>query len=204
MSFTALSWSRKQTVRGSAKAVLLVLADHADNERQECWPSYTTLVRESGLARSTVQRGLDELEALGLVTRTARFHESGGQTSTLYRLSVYPLPAAGKPLTSQDSPPLPAIGNKASDLSAKESSSEATRSKSFEIAASASKPSAIARRERLGTEESVPEPARTPTVTARPVPAAPTHHAGPPQARPQPVSPVIAMGGRTGSYIRVT
>jgi hypothetical protein len=48
-------------VKGPGRAVLWVVAFHADRDSGECWVGQRRLARESGLARSTVQRALDEL-----------------------------------------------------------------------------------------------------------------------------------------------
>jgi len=48
-------------VKGPARAVLWVIAYHADRNTGECWVGQRRLARESGLARATVQRALDKL-----------------------------------------------------------------------------------------------------------------------------------------------
>jgi hypothetical protein len=55
------------TVKGPARAVLWVIAFHADRNTGECWVGQRRLARESGLARSTVQRALDELFGDGVL-----------------------------------------------------------------------------------------------------------------------------------------
>jgi Helix-turn-helix domain len=53
--------SEECTVKGPARAVLWVIAYHADRDTGECWVGQRRLARESGLARATVQRALDKL-----------------------------------------------------------------------------------------------------------------------------------------------
>jgi hypothetical protein len=48
-------------VKGPARAVLWVIAYHADRDTGECWVGQRRLARESGLARATVQRALNQL-----------------------------------------------------------------------------------------------------------------------------------------------
>jgi len=48
-------------VKGPARALLWVIAYHADRDTGECWVGQRRLARESGLARSTVQLALDKL-----------------------------------------------------------------------------------------------------------------------------------------------
>jgi DNA-binding transcriptional regulator YhcF (GntR family) len=52
----------------AAKLVLLKLADNASDEGK-AWPHIDTIAAETGLARSSVFRALDELEKAGLVER---------------------------------------------------------------------------------------------------------------------------------------
>jgi Helix-turn-helix domain len=54
-------------VKGPGRAVLWVIAYHADRDTGECWVGQRRLARESGFARSTVQRALDELFSGGVL-----------------------------------------------------------------------------------------------------------------------------------------
>jgi hypothetical protein len=53
--------------KGPARALLWVIAYHADRDTGECWLGQRRLARESGVARSTVQRALDELFGDGVL-----------------------------------------------------------------------------------------------------------------------------------------
>lgn len=64
-------------------AVLLVLADRADNETWVCWPSRADLVERSRLSAATVGRKLRALERGGWVARRQRFN-----SSSVFRLNV--------------------------------------------------------------------------------------------------------------------
>jgi len=89
VSFDAMRWT--WTVRDlspSARLVLLCLANYA-NERGECWPSHATIVRMTGLARSTVKKWLKELEQARVMQRTPGHNTE----TTVYRL---PVPGAGQ------------------------------------------------------------------------------------------------------------
>lgn len=66
MSHEAVNWAYEQEFRSGAdmavrKFILVSIADHAD-EHGICWPSIGRLARRVGVARSTAQRHLDELE----------------------------------------------------------------------------------------------------------------------------------------------
>lgn len=67
----------------SLKIILLALAKHTDDAGR-CYPSIATLAHITGLNRSTVMRGLDQLEREGVVERA----RSRGRKATQYRLST--------------------------------------------------------------------------------------------------------------------
>jgi DNA-binding transcriptional MocR family regulator len=61
-------------LRYSARLVALVLSMHMDRNGGSCFPSLTTLARESGLGRSTVVRALAQIEEAGLIQRVGGSH----------------------------------------------------------------------------------------------------------------------------------
>lgn len=76
-----------------ARLLALVLLTHADNETAEIparfTPSLSTLARESGVDRSTVQRVLTRMESAGWLTRTRPpVEQSRKGVRTRYRLAV--------------------------------------------------------------------------------------------------------------------
>lgn len=86
-------------VEGTTLLVLLCLADYAHDDDPCAWPSIAKLARRTRRSERTVQRSLDELQALGIVSREMR---SG--RSTLYRLNLStPTPVIPAP-PSQESP----------------------------------------------------------------------------------------------------
>ena len=69
MSIHMISQAWKTPVTSlAAKLVLLKLADNASDEGK-AWPHIETIASETGLARSSVFRALDELEKSGIVER---------------------------------------------------------------------------------------------------------------------------------------
>ena len=70
-----------EKVFGMDKFVLLAIADNAWDDGTNSWPSVTTIMKKCGIARSTVQRCMRNLEALGLLDTTQRFG-----TSNMYRV----------------------------------------------------------------------------------------------------------------------
>lgn len=96
MSIEALSAVKpRQTGNASRKAVLLVLADYAD-ELWSCWPSQQRLADETELGVRTVRRVLAELEDAGLIHRKMRRGEGGHRSSdriVLVESAIRSLPA---------------------------------------------------------------------------------------------------------------
>lgn len=71
MSWQAVHWAmRGADVRSTAEVmVLVVLADHADDEGRGAWPSQTRIAQESRASRRTVQKVLTDLQARGVIRR---------------------------------------------------------------------------------------------------------------------------------------
>jgi Helix-turn-helix domain len=105
VSWKALDWATESDVRSpTTKFILHLLANKAD-ENFSCYPSIRTLMAESGAGRSTVMRALKELEASGLITRQAQFHDSGARRSNRYYLN-HPLAPHCLPRPDHE-PPVP-------------------------------------------------------------------------------------------------
>jgi len=65
-------------MRGSAQAVLMVLASHHNQKTGECRPGLNTLAAGTGLSRATVAAMLPKLRDAGLVTWTRGADPRGG------------------------------------------------------------------------------------------------------------------------------
>lgn len=89
-AFGLINWARAveaERLTVSARHVLLLLATYADAKTRLCSPGVTRLARETGLARSTVQTALAQLEEARLIVRRRRHRDSdGGYTSNIYEL----------------------------------------------------------------------------------------------------------------------
>jgi hypothetical protein len=70
------------------KAVLLALADHA-NDDGICWPGYTLLSAETYLSRASVSTAITNLSEMKLITIT----EKSKRRSTTYKLNLETAPA---------------------------------------------------------------------------------------------------------------
>jgi len=84
MSIAAINWALNsvEAVTAAEKAVLIALADRADQEHC-CFPSYDDICKRSCATRNTVSRAIARFEELGLLERQKRFGKS-----TVYRLRV--------------------------------------------------------------------------------------------------------------------
>ena len=93
MSWQATSWAVNQKAGGpSAKCVLLCLANYA-NEDGESWPSQQTIANQTEQSVDTVQRRLNDLEELGLVSRQEREGQNGKAGGKyFYRLNMQTTP----------------------------------------------------------------------------------------------------------------
>lgn len=77
MSNPALNWAFDAPVKGTDKAVLVVLANHA-NDAGECFPGIERIIRHSGFGRTAVLGSLQRLEKSGLI-RTFRSSGRGSR-----------------------------------------------------------------------------------------------------------------------------
>ncbi|MEB1529864.1 helix-turn-helix domain-containing protein [Xanthomonas sp. WHRI 7945] len=71
MSVQAMTWALEQqhVTEPSARHVLLCLANYAGPDGRAAFPSTGTLATDTGLAKRTVHRQLDQLESMGLIRR---------------------------------------------------------------------------------------------------------------------------------------
>lgn len=84
MSFKHMAWAFQSLIGDPmAKLLLIALADRADKETNQCWPSLARLSQDTELSSATIKRKLNYLEERGFITRTQR-----DQTSTLYTLAL--------------------------------------------------------------------------------------------------------------------
>lgn len=90
MSIYAIAavWRHSQS-EGYARLVLLALANWANTDTAEAWPSVATLASMANVGRRTVQRSLGELEELGELSRVIGGGVSyGGAPTNHYRLNL--------------------------------------------------------------------------------------------------------------------
>ena len=87
MSFSLMAkvWNDETLHDGVSKFILLCLADYANNETFECYPSLNSISKRTGFALATIKRHLDKLEDDGYINRVS------GDSRTSNRYHVYPL-----------------------------------------------------------------------------------------------------------------
>lgn len=88
MSVRVMSWiwDNSDTI-GTARLLLLAIADNADHDGRNAWPSIATLVRKTRLSERTIQRTVKELEAGGHI----ELIRGGGRGNThLFRVLMEP------------------------------------------------------------------------------------------------------------------
>ena len=96
MSFALMGAVYKTDVGDAlAKLVLLVIAEHANTESGECWPSITRIQKVTHLSRQTVVNKLDYLERNGFIHRDKSKRRSNTYTLLVNQLDQTSL--AGRP-----------------------------------------------------------------------------------------------------------
>lgn len=107
MSGAVVGWAFKQKLTSTQKLVLVAIADNAQDDGK-AWPGKHTIIKKTGLGKSSVYRSLDELEEAGLLRRgeddrkvecfwlsVPRWEESSHSGTTI--------PTVGKPLMEEPS-----------------------------------------------------------------------------------------------------
>ena len=96
MSFRHMAWAMETKIGDPlAKLLLVALADRADKDTGQCWPSLARLCEDTEMSMATVTRRLHYLEEGGFIRRDQR-----DQKSTLYTLSL-----TERPLSLTERPP---------------------------------------------------------------------------------------------------
>ena len=83
-----------------AKFVLLVIAEHANTESGECWPSITRIQKVTHLSRQTVVNKLDYLERNGFIHRDRTKRRSTTYTILVNELDQSSLSGRHEPVTN--------------------------------------------------------------------------------------------------------
>lgn len=83
MSFNDVKKVMASYVEGpsSLKFTLVAIAERADKDTHDCWPSQATIASDINVSERTVRTAMAELERRGLITRKARARGHLGRTS---------------------------------------------------------------------------------------------------------------------------
>ena len=86
MSFHLMAkvWDDETIDDGVSKFILLCLADYANNETFDCFPSLTSISKRTGFALATIKRHLDKLEDREYIVRVS------GDSRRSNRYHLYP------------------------------------------------------------------------------------------------------------------
>lgn len=93
MSIQAVAWALEQDIPGTAKLVLVSLANHADHTTGHCWPSGETIAREASASLRSVYRYVGALRRNGYVRVLNRRGKDGKHRANDYWL-LFDRPAA--------------------------------------------------------------------------------------------------------------
>jgi GntR family transcriptional regulator len=89
MSIQAVSWVLQQSgedLPGTARLVMIALANHADHTSGHCWPSIETIAKESGCGERTVSRYIAALVRNGFIEKQQTMKNGGNFRSNDYWL----------------------------------------------------------------------------------------------------------------------
>jgi hypothetical protein len=88
MSFQAMAQAVKIKIKSTDKIVLIMLANYADPENFNCWPSQKLLADDCGCTVKTIQSALHRLEDAGIISFERRYRGNGSLTSNMYHLNI--------------------------------------------------------------------------------------------------------------------
>ena len=91
MSIALMTEVWKLDLQAARKMVLLALADNANDEGTNCYPSVGTIVEKCSMSERTVQGHLQSLEETGLIQRKERSGRSTHYTLDVERISALAL-----------------------------------------------------------------------------------------------------------------
>lgn len=88
MSNDVLNWAKRITVGGQTrKAVLLLLADHAD-DKGRAWPSQGTVAAILEMSERTVRGAIKDLTDAGIIARKPRWRDDGTRGTDILRFDM--------------------------------------------------------------------------------------------------------------------
>jgi hypothetical protein len=89
VSIEALKWAFEQEdVPPGPRFVLVALANRANEEGGDLYPSLRWIQKKTGIPERTIRQHMTDLQRRGLLVKTERRREDGGRTSNEYRLPL--------------------------------------------------------------------------------------------------------------------
>ena len=89
MSFQAMTWAVEQKLPAMQKIVLLMMANRANHETGQCYPSHELLATECGMSKRAVIDQISQLEKLGLIEVIRSVGTNGVKNANKYRLRLH-------------------------------------------------------------------------------------------------------------------
>lgn len=80
------SWAWRQKLNPATKLVFVKLAESANDETGQCWPSLRHIASRCDMAIRTVRFHIHKLKELGLISVEERYRDDGTQTSNNYKI----------------------------------------------------------------------------------------------------------------------
>lgn len=106
MSVKVMAWVWDQELPTSMKMLLLAIADHADDEGDNAWPSKSRLAKKVGLSENRIRQMLRALEADGWI-ETGRQQGGTHRTPIDKRPNLYRIIMTNRGLTHEAPPATP-------------------------------------------------------------------------------------------------
>ncbi len=86
MGIDIQSWAWRQALNPATKLVFVKLAESANDETGECWPSLKHIANRCGMAYNTVRFHIRKLREAGLILVIPQEREDKTRTSNLYKI----------------------------------------------------------------------------------------------------------------------
>ena len=97
MSLEAITWAFRQDIPGTAKLVLLALANRADDETGQCWPGVTRIAKDASCSTRSAQVHIAALARNGFIEIQRVYASTNGrQRSNRYWILFDRVPAPWK------------------------------------------------------------------------------------------------------------
>jgi hypothetical protein len=105
MSLEAITWAFRQEIPGTAKLVLLSLANRADDESGQCWPGLPRIAKDSSCSVRAAQIHIAALARNGFIEVRRMYATDGRQRSNHYWLLFDRAPAEWKSVANSSPSP---------------------------------------------------------------------------------------------------